>query len=450
MSAFTLTAQLSCALLNPAFVQVAKDLNVTVVQASYSTTVFMLFGGVFPLFITPFANVYGRRNLYLISTLVAIAGFVGSAASPSYGGLIAGRVIGGIGGSIPLGIGAATICDLFTQGERGLPMGIYAWATTNGPHIAPIAGGYIAQKHGWRWCIWTPVIIFGVLFIIALFAFPETLFSRVDHSTLEERSYRQKLFFYGRVIDRKIAPGEFFLPLRMIQYVAVTLPCIMYMMNLTYGSPLFAVTGSFIGASIFHFDLGQTGLFLGLPLTVGCLIGELSGGWVSDFIINSYARRHGGHRKAETRLYLLPLVAFTTVGVVTYGYCIENKRPWIEAAVCMAVAGFGSQISTTVVYTYCCDAYKPQSSEVSVIINLFKSRKTFFPRPSNTKLTIYPVYCFNVGFYALPIADRLGFTGGFGVLGALSGVSLIFPLFLIFFGEKIREKQGQPKDHSKL
>jgi MFS family permease len=375
MSAFTLMAQVGAGLLNPAFVAVATDLHVTVEEASYTTTVFILFTGVFPLFLTPFANVYGRRVLYLIFTIVAVAGYIGSAASSSWGGVMAGRVFSGIGSSVSLGLGAATICDLFVQGERGLPMGIYAWASTNGPHIAPIAGGYIAQRYGWRWSIWIPAIILGILFIVALFAFPETLFSRNDYSKLEARSYSQKLLFHGKVLDRKIGLRDFLLPLRMVKYAAVTLPCIMYMVNLTYGSPLFAVTGSYIGAAIFHFQEEQTGLFLGLPLTVGCLLGEFSAGWVSDFIFNSYAKRHGGHRKAEARLFLAPLVFFTAIGVATFGYCIEHKKPWIQAAICMAVAGFGCQVSTTVVYTYCCDSYKPQSSEISVIINLFKSRK---------------------------------------------------------------------------
>lgn len=57
----------------------------------------------------------------------------------------------GIGASVPLGLGAATICDLFTQGERGLWMGVYTLSITNGPHIAPIAGGFIAQRLGWRY-----------------------------------------------------------------------------------------------------------------------------------------------------------------------------------------------------------------------------------------------------------------------------------------------------------
>jgi multidrug resistance protein len=378
MSSFTTVAQLAPAMLNPAFVIVAKELNVTVEEASYSTTIFILFAGVFPLFITPFANVYGRRPLYLIFTVLSIAGFIVSAASPSWGGLIAGRVLSAIGCSIPLGLGAATICDLFTQGQRGLPMGIFAWATTNGPHIAPIAGGYIAQRYGWRWCNWVSAIIEGVLFLLALFTFPETLFS-AQRAEKVKQSTLPRLLYFGKVHERRIRVADFFVPLKMLKYAAITIPCIMYMVNLTYGSPLYAVTGSFICAGVFHFNLGQTGLFLGLPLTVGCILGELSAGWVSDWIINMYASRHQGYRKAEVRLYLLPLVLLTSVGLATFGWCIDNREPWIRAAVCMAVSGFGTQIATTVTYTYCCDSYRAHSSDVSVTINLLKSRELFPP-----------------------------------------------------------------------
>jgi MFS family permease len=189
------------------------------------------------------------------------------------------------------------------------------------------------------------------------------------------------MLYFGKIVDCRIQLRDFFLPLRLMKYAAVTLPCIMYMVNLSYGSPLFAVTGSFISASVYHFDLGQTGLFLGLPLTVGCVLGELSAGWVSDLIINTYARYHGGYRKAEARLYLLPLVFLTAIGTATFGYCIEERKPWIQAAVCMAVSGFGTQIATTVTYTYCCDSYPSQSSDVSVVINLLKSRKFKLLRP---------------------------------------------------------------------
>ena len=58
----------SAALVNPAFVEMAKELNCSVEQASYCTTVFLLFVGITPLLLAPFANVYGRRILYIAST----------------------------------------------------------------------------------------------------------------------------------------------------------------------------------------------------------------------------------------------------------------------------------------------------------------------------------------------------------------------------------------------
>lgn len=42
---------------------------------------------------------------------------------------------------------------------------------------------------------------------------------------------------------------------------------------------------------------------------------------------------------------------------------------------------FGSQIGTTMIYTYATDSYKPQSGEIGAIINLFKSGRQ---RPSHT------------------------------------------------------------------
>ena len=78
---------------------------------------------------------------------------------------------------------------------------------------------------------------------------------------------------------------------------------------------------------------------------------------------------------------------------------------------------------------------------------LFRSRSaaTFV-----SHLTNCTVYAFNIGFYALPAAAKLGFAGGFGLFGALSAFALAMPAILVVFGEKIRKAQGVPKEHSDL
>lgn len=402
--------QMGSALINPAYVLMSKDLHITVEQASYCTTVFILFSGIFPMFIVPFSNVYGRRIIYIIFAVIAVAAQIGSGAAATYGGVITGRVFYGIGGGIPLGIGAATICDLFTQGERGLFLGIYTLCINNdmshthriiflkliksGPHIAPIVGGYIALNLNWRWCFYVPGIIQGGLLFIMLFTFPETLFSRTDFSNLDGTPYISKLGWKGKILNRTLQPKDFVNPFRMIQYWAVSLPAIYWMTANTYGSAQFAVTGAHLAAALYKFNVAQTGLLMGIPLTIGCMIGEATAGWVSDMMINAYAKRHNGYRKPEMRLALLPGTLTLVAGVIAYGPCVQNKRPWIDLAVNMAISGvlcsvahfrrivltillgFGLQVGATMVYTYATDCYKPQSPEIGTVINLYKSGRT--------------------------------------------------------------------------
>ena len=135
------------------------------------------------------------------------------------------------------------------------------------------------------------------------------------------------------------------------------------------------MTGAAITAEVYGFETEQTGLFMGIPLTIGCIVGEATAGWVSDLIINTYAKRHNGYRKPEARLYLIPMTFLLAIGTATYGYCVQAHKPWIDAAVVMAISGCGTQVGTTMVYTYATDSYKPQSGEIGAVINLFKSSK---------------------------------------------------------------------------
>lgn len=215
-------------------------------------------------------------------------------------------------------------------------MGIYTVSVTNGPHIAPIIGGFLAENLGWRWCLWLPAIIQGALFVLVVFTLPETLFSRTNANVLVNRSYASKLAYLGKVLpDRTIQSRDFGTPFRMIKYVAVTLPCIHFMTANTYGSALFAVTGAKIASSTYKFNVAQTGLFIGVPLTIGCMIAEATTGWISDVIINTYAKHHNGYRKPEARLFLIPLCALLPIGTATYGFCIQQKKHWIESAIAM-------------------------------------------------------------------------------------------------------------------
>ena len=148
---------MSAAVINPAFVPLGKAFKITTVQASYELTVYIIFSGVAPLLVSPLANVYGRRPVYLLGNLLCAVTNIAAGHSSTWTGILVTRVFNGIGGGCVVSIGGATICDLYFLHERGLYMGIYTFFLTNGPHLASLIGGYIALHLGWRQCWNIPV-----------------------------------------------------------------------------------------------------------------------------------------------------------------------------------------------------------------------------------------------------------------------------------------------------
>ena len=57
---------------------------------------------------------------------------------------------------------------------------------------------------------------------------------------------------------------------------------------------------------------------------------------------------------------------------------------------------------------------------------------------------------FNIGFYALPFGEKVGFDASFSTLAAINFILLLPLLLLIWKGEKIREWQGTPKEHTDI
>ncbi|OBT44549.1 hypothetical protein VE00_04886 [Pseudogymnoascus sp. WSF 3629] len=185
-------------------------------------------------------------------------------------------------------------------------MCIFTFFLTNGPHLAPLIGGFIAQNLSWRWCFTIPVskylpgYIQLATFAITLFCLPETIYSRktINTATYRENSYVDLLVFKRSVLPgRKLHLADFGRSLYMLKYVSIVIPDLYYMTCFGYGSVLFAVTGSHLFSEFYNFDVAQIGLMLSISLLIGCLIGEANAGWLVDWMANKYAKKHDGHRK---------------------------------------------------------------------------------------------------------------------------------------------------------
>ncbi|OCT53997.1 MFS general substrate transporter [Cladophialophora carrionii] len=417
------------AIVNPAFVPLSKEFNITVVQASYELTVYIVFAGIGPLFTVPLANVYGRRPVYILGNLLAAVTNIAAGYCNTWTGIMVTRAFNGIGAGSPTAIGAATICDLYFMHERGFYMGIFTFFLTNGPHAASLFGGFIAQNLGWRKCFLIPGYIQLGTCIFTIFCLPETIYSRRTIANQRERSFMDLLLFRKSTLqDRRLKFSDFLRPFYMLKYVAIVVPGLYYMTAFGFGSVMFAATGSQLFRSLYHFNVAQTGMLLSIPLLIGCLIGEMNAGWLTDWMVYRYAKRNGGRREPEPRINALALAALCPIGIIIDGVCLSHYRTtsWVGAAFGMGIANFGLQIATTVTYTYCTDCYKPQSSEISSILNVFRN-----------------VFSMTISFYAIPLGEKIQFQYAWLTFTMIHIVFMIPMVLLRFKGIQWRNSSWQ-------
>jgi MFS family permease len=200
-----------------------------------------------------------------------------------------------------------------------------------------------------------------------------------------------------------------------------------------YGSLVFVLTASTIATDLYNFDTAQNGVLLGVPLTLGCIIGECCTGWISDMLINRYARRHDGYRKPEVRLHLAFLALLVPIGLIIHGICVKERTHWIGIAIGLVITSIGVQAGTTLTYAYCTDCYKPQAAEISTLINLARQ-----------------IFAFTLGFYAIPFGESRSFAASESTYAAINFIAWCPLIFLLWKGQEIRKRQGEPNLHKDL
>lgn len=197
---------------------------------------------------------------------------------------------------------------------------------------------------------------------MTLFCLPETLYSRkieiINDPNYKAQSFTNLLLFKrGKLGGRNLKATDFLKPFIMLKYISIFVPGLYYMTCFGYGTVLFAATGAALFREFYDFDTAQTGLMLSIPLLIGCLIGEFNAGWVTDYMVYRYAKKHDGHRLPEARLDAIWLALLIPVGVIIEGVCLTHfeTASWVGTAFGMGIACLGLQVATTVVYAYTTD-----------------------------------------------------------------------------------------------
>jgi MFS family permease len=109
-------------------------------------------------------DMLGYRRMFLAGTGWSAAAFALCAAAPTFGWLLAGRVLQGVGAALVLSCGPALATSLYPEAERPRVLGLYTMVFGIGGALAPALAGVLMQRWGWG-------AVFGFRVPIALAAF---------------------------------------------------------------------------------------------------------------------------------------------------------------------------------------------------------------------------------------------------------------------------------------
>lgn len=141
----------------PSFPDLQSQFNISYSEVNWTVAIPALGLALGPLFWTSFSDIYGRRTIFIIGTVIALVSTIGVAVAGNYGGYMAGRFFQGFGVSPAATVGMAVgryhlhhfdhgdggtdsmskVNDLFFDYERGQKLGLWVLAIDSGLLLGP-------------------------------------------------------------------------------------------------------------------------------------------------------------------------------------------------------------------------------------------------------------------------------------------------------------------------
>lgn len=319
------------------------------------------------IFFVPLVHKYGRRPMYIFSTVLQLLSCVWFAKTQTKGDLIGSNIISGLGGAISETIVQVTIADLFFVHHHAATNGWYLLATFTGAYLGPVASGYIVESQGWRWIWWWCVILFGINLVLIIFFFEEskyitvvgghdtarvldvadeeisaTALSQIEQdksfepteearpsssvdTTIPLKTQRERLALItktdGSILFDLYNPFVLLFTFPAIAYTAVT-----YGSLLAWFAVLTSVQATYLFSPPYNFTAAGVGL-MNLAPFIGTVLALFFGGYLNDKSIVWLSRRNGGVYEPEMRLWMaLPASIVAPAGILMVGLGINDVR----------------------------------------------------------------------------------------------------------------------------
>jgi predicted MFS family arabinose efflux permease len=294
-------------MLGPLLIELSRELDVSLGQAGLLAAAMAVPWALAAPFAGVLSDRFGRRPMIVLALCGLGVVTLGAGLAPSYGVLVALRVLAGLFGGFGPAVAMAAVGDLFPPHRRGMAMGWF----NMGFSLAAIVGtpgiGAVGGLLGWRWAFVTTGLLLLVLGLVFRLAFPAGRVQPVEGGVLA--TYRAVFGVPGlwsvlgaNLLERALFNlGVLYLPSFLI---------ISYALDPVTVAPTLVL------------------------VAIGSIVGNLVGGWLGDRLPKAaiFVLAQVAAGAIALALFTLPVgLTISAVGGALFGLVNATSRPALLA-----------------------------------------------------------------------------------------------------------------------
>ncbi|KAK9894249.1 MFS general substrate transporter [Cystobasidium minutum MCA 4210] len=413
---------------------IQEELGTSRLLAISGLSLFTLTFGAAPLVLAPLSEVWGRREIYIISAFVFGIFQIPQAVATNIQTILIVRFISGIGGSTAIALVGGTLSDLFANDERGMPMTIFSFAAFAPTGLGPLIFGYVAEFRGFRLVMWINFALAAAFTVVLAVVAKETresvLLSRKAKKLRQETGDNR---FVAQADEERAS-------LATILKVSLTRPFRLFLTEPTIQA--FTASISFAWAvlyillisvpvvfqNVYHFSIGETGLVY-TTLIVGTVAATVIG-----YYTNQLYLKHVGEMGPEARMYtgclggvMLPL------GCWIWAWTTFASIHWIVPTIGLGILFAGMFLLYLTVFNYLADSYTVYAASALSAMNFWR----------NITGAAFPLFTDR-------LYDTLGIHGAGSLVAGIATLLAVIPFIAFRYGHKLRRNSKFAKEMAAL
>ncbi|KAF9887954.1 hypothetical protein FE257_009476 [Aspergillus nanangensis] len=448
-------------LLGAAFVPLAEEFGVplnTFVSGVQGGTIASIAVG--SLVCNSLAVKYGKRPVYLITTLGLMISCFWAAEAKSFASLVAARVVCGICMAPMEALVPASIADIWYVHERGFRTAIFNLGVLGGINLAVPIAGAIIQYGSYRIVLHGMGGAFALTLLMVFFWMPESAYVRKDalnidtgdaavtvegKPNLEHLEYKdgaspnadpnntaaaaeepipwtKELLPYSGYVNHVSFWNTLIRPFYLFASPMVLWATLLFTTCISWLVLISLTLSQIFSAPPYSFSVGAVGA-TNVASFVASLIGTIVAGPLVDGVATRMARMNRGIFEPEFRLpIMLTYLCFTATGFFAWGQSLYVRDTWpIPVIVCLGLINLGVQLGTTGVVTYVVDCHREKAGEAFAAMNFVKN-----------------LFAFGLTFYVNGWIDSQGVRGCFFTIGGITVGVTLFTVPMYIYGKKAR------------